>query len=162
LAGGAAPEMADTAARLADLARRLDDAGALFVLDDLHRLPVDAQRVLVVDLSRALGRGRWLATTRHQPPDDPAAPDRVEVRPGAVPLPHPPVLALLAAARARTALRTLTTRMIVEVDAAGACSLHDLFREAALRGRSPAERAALHAELARVLDGAPLDPVVRA
>src|SRR5437899_3158383 len=52
LARGPVPEAENDEQRLADLCERLDDAGALVVLDDLHRIAPEARQELVCALAQ--------------------------------------------------------------------------------------------------------------
>jgi DNA-binding response OmpR family regulator len=65
--GGSVPELDDDDDRIADLAERLDEAHALLVIDDLHRLASDDPQQLILGLGPLLHRGRLLATTRERP-----------------------------------------------------------------------------------------------
>src|SRR5882724_4066120 len=67
LARGPVPELGDDAERMADLAERLDDAHALLVIDDLHRLDPGHRRRLVHGIGHLLRRGRLIVTTRELP-----------------------------------------------------------------------------------------------
>ena len=58
-------------------------------------------------------------------------------------------------------LRELFRRLVVEVDAAGDCTLHDLFRSVLLAGMDERERTSMHECLARALRDAPLATLVR-
>ncbi|HEX5749401.1 MAG TPA: AAA family ATPase [Archangium sp.] len=82
LARGAVPEARDDDERLVDLARRLDEQGTLWVLDDLHRLD-EASRTRLVDvLGRELGSGRLVATSRELVPMLGGTADRFELKLG--------------------------------------------------------------------------------
>jgi hypothetical protein len=80
----------------------------------------------------------------------------------AVHLPANILAGLLPGDQAIEALRRLVTRLIAEVDATGAATVHDVYREHIERDLEPEERQSLHQRLGRLIDGAPeLDPVVR-
>lgn len=82
LARGAVPEARDDEERLLDLAQQLDGRGALWVLDDLHRLDA-ASRIRLVDvLGRELRGGRFVATSRELVPMLGGTADRFELRLG--------------------------------------------------------------------------------
>ncbi|MFE8603049.1 AAA family ATPase [Archangium violaceum] len=82
LARGAVPEALDDEERLLDLAGRLDEHGALWVLDDLHRLD-EASRTRLVDvLGRELRSGRFVATSRELVPMLGGTADRFELKLG--------------------------------------------------------------------------------
>ncbi|MFW5740736.1 MAG: tetratricopeptide repeat protein, partial [Myxococcota bacterium] len=72
-------ELASDAARCRDLARRLDAARALWVLDDVHVLPPEDRNVLVNEVGRRLKFGRLLLTSRERMKAEPRGPDRGEV-----------------------------------------------------------------------------------
>ncbi len=61
---------------------------------------------------------------------------------------------------AREHIRRLVTLLIVDVDGAGTCGMHDLFREALVAELTPEEAAEIHRDLAELLPEAGLDPVV--
>lgn len=64
---------------------------------------------------------------------------------------------LLPDGRLRTALRSLVTALIAEVDATGDARIHDVFREALLSRVPEAEQSAARAALVRALPNAGLD-----
>ncbi|AKJ08043.1 Hypothetical protein AA314_09669 [Archangium gephyra] len=82
LARGAVPEAMDDEERLRDLAERLDESGALWVLDDLHRLEENARIRLVDALGRELRNGRFVATSRELVPMLGGTADRFELKLG--------------------------------------------------------------------------------
>jgi len=61
----------------------------------------------------------------------------------------------------RSALRALIVRLLVDLDGARTCAVHDLVREVLIDELAPSERAALHAALATALREASVDPVSR-
>jgi tetratricopeptide (TPR) repeat protein len=222
-------EIASDAARLAELAARLDQHGALLVIDDLHVLPDEDRRTLLSTLVQRLDRGRLLATSRALVPRRADDPDRFELKlaglelraahrlwlsldelygsaPGfrsvwdatrgnpllvkrahcgdlgseddpvadsldgldadarrvvaalamaAVPIP----MAALDSVAGRGAIKAAIGQLIAEVDRNGACTLHDLFREAAQRSLSQKEIAGGHAWLAEHAPIVCSDPV---
>ncbi len=79
LARGSAPELEKNEDRMVDLAERLDEAHALLVLDDLHRLDLSSRRLLIHGIGQLLRRGRLIATTRELPELGPGI-DRLELR----------------------------------------------------------------------------------
>jgi tetratricopeptide (TPR) repeat protein len=79
-------------------------------------------------------------------------------------LPLHAIAPLLDGDRARTALRRMVARMIVETDATGACGVHDLFRESIVRRLTPETRHAAHEALTRIMSNDDLtgvDSIVR-
>jgi DNA-binding winged helix-turn-helix (wHTH) protein/tetratricopeptide (TPR) repeat protein len=76
-------------------------------------------------------------------------------------LPAAVLAGLLSPDRASRALHRLVARLIADVDAAGSCTVHDVYREHIDRELSAEERRSLHEHLARLLRDAPVDPVVR-
>ena len=66
----------------AGVARMLDEHGALWVLDDLHRLAVADQLALVRELGGRLRVGKLVATSRQLLPFDASGPDRLEIKLG--------------------------------------------------------------------------------
>jgi tetratricopeptide (TPR) repeat protein len=79
-------------------------------------------------------------------------------------LPSQAVAALLPEDRARPVLQGLVSRMIVEVDGAGTCSVHDLFREAVACSLTADSRRAAHDAVVRTMtegDRTSLEPIVR-
>ncbi len=79
LARGRAPDLYKDEDRMVDLAQRLDDAHALFVIDDLHRLDITARRSFIHGIGQLLRRGRLIATSRELPELGPGV-DRLELR----------------------------------------------------------------------------------
>ena len=69
--------------------------------------------------------------------------------------------ALLPGTRGRDALRRLVAALLVNVNGAGRCAMHDVVRAALLADAGAATRVALHERLAALLAGAPLDAVTR-
>jgi DNA-binding winged helix-turn-helix (wHTH) protein len=234
LAGGPVSEAATDDERLQDLVQRMDATGALWLLDDLHRLEATARAALLRALGHSLRAGRLAATSRELLLIDPGGPDRLDLRlegldfastrslwaqldelygatewfasvwarsagnpflvrrahaggltgddpiatslrelskdercvAGALALAdiHLPVIVLaglLSAERSSRALHRLVTRLIADVDAAGNCTIHDVYREHIKRELTAEERRSLHEHLARLLREAPVDPVVR-
>ena len=72
-------EMATDSERLVDLARRLDERTALWVIDDLHRLPPASRGELLRVLGASLRHGRVVATTRERAEMSAGDPDRFEL-----------------------------------------------------------------------------------
>lgn len=64
--------------------------------------------------------------------------------------------------RARTALRSLVSRLVVDIDGADGCTLHDLFAASVCAALDDSERRALHLSLAGALMRLDLDPAIRA
>lgn len=62
---------------------------------------------------------------------------------------------------ARPALRRLVSRFVVDIDGAGACTLHDLFAARVRAALSDDDRRTLHVVVAHVLARLPLDPAIR-
>ncbi len=82
LARGAVPEAVDDDERLLELAERLDERKALWVLDDLHRLD-EVSRIRLIDaLGRELRSGRFVATSRELIPMLGGTADRFELKLG--------------------------------------------------------------------------------
>lgn len=81
---GAVTELRTDDERAAALARALDAAGALAVVDDLHVLPDADQAWLLGELGAHLARGRLLATSRERPASAQGY-DRVEIHLGGLP-----------------------------------------------------------------------------
>jgi tetratricopeptide (TPR) repeat protein len=100
----------------------------------------------------------WVEAVRSLSPPERAIAGALAL--SAVRLPGKVVRALSQGAESG-ALRSLVTRMIVEVDGAGRCTIHDLFRDRVLDALGLEERAALCGRLAELLKDAELDPVVR-
>ncbi|HEY5952247.1 MAG TPA: AAA family ATPase [Kofleriaceae bacterium] len=71
-----------TGSTLSDAAAKLDERTALWVLDDLHRLPIEEQSRFVRELGHLLRTGRVIATSRQLLPFETDGPDRLEVRLG--------------------------------------------------------------------------------
>lgn len=82
--GGPVAELRTDDERCAALAARLDDTGALAVVDDLHRLPPAEQPRLLAAIGTRLTRGRRIATSREWPAAAQGY-DRVEVHLGGLP-----------------------------------------------------------------------------
>ncbi|WP_309888410.1 winged helix-turn-helix domain-containing protein [Archangium sp.] len=82
LARGAVPQVMDDDERLLDLAQQLDGRGALWVLDDLHRLDEPSRLRLLDVLGRELRNGRLVATSRELVPMLGGTADRFELRLG--------------------------------------------------------------------------------
>ena len=80
----AAAELRTDDERCRALARALDDAGALAVVDDLHVLAPDAQARLLGAVGAHLARGRLIATSRERPASAQGY-DRVEIHLGGLP-----------------------------------------------------------------------------
>ena len=80
LAGGPVPEITRERDRIMHLAAKLDEQGALLLLDDIHRLETSSQSLLVDTLSRMLQRGRLIATSRELVSVPGAHADRFEMR----------------------------------------------------------------------------------
>src|SRR5439155_591253 len=76
-------------------------------------------------------------------------------------LPVTVLAGLLSAERSSRALHRLVTRLIAELDAAGSCTIHDVYREHIKSELTAEERRNMHEHLARLLREAPVDPVVR-
>ncbi|HEX8952934.1 MAG TPA: ATP-binding protein, partial [Polyangia bacterium] len=76
-----------------------------------------------------------------------------------VPLPAESLLALRPGAR--PALRRLLSRFVVDIDGAGACTLHDLFAAKVRAALADDERRTLHVVVAHALARLPLDPAIR-
>lgn len=79
IARGPVPEIDDDDERMAELAERLDDAHALLVIDDLHRLDLGHRLQLILGIGQLLHRGRLVVTTRERPELGTAI-DRLELR----------------------------------------------------------------------------------
>jgi hypothetical protein len=75
LSGGAVGSVLYEHERLRDLHRLLDANDALWIVDDLHRLGVEAARDLLATLARSLQRGCVLATSREMIPLQPGGPE---------------------------------------------------------------------------------------
>jgi DNA-binding response OmpR family regulator len=60
------------------------------------------------------------------------------------------------------ALRRLVSRLVVDVDGAGTCALHDLYRDAMLATSPQEAREPVHLALAGALADLELDPIVKA
>jgi DNA-binding response OmpR family regulator len=224
-------EVASDRARLADLAAKLDERRALLVIDDLHALPEEDRRTLLVKLVEMLKSGTILATSRVLVPRSATDPDRFELKltglemravhrlwasldelygtslaPGfrsvwettkgnpllvkrahcgdlgteedpvaasfdrldsdarrvvaalalaAVPIPS----VALEEIAGKPAVKAALGNLIAEMDRNGACTLHDLFREAADRALSAEEIARAHAWLAEHAAAISTDPV---
>ena len=82
LGGTGGPELAPLDDRVRAVADRLDGAGGLWLIDDLHRLPAGERRLLLRVLSDRLRRGRALATSRERVGMEAGGPDHAEVRVG--------------------------------------------------------------------------------
>jgi hypothetical protein len=76
-----------------------------------------------------------------------------------VPLPAESLLDVRPAAR--SALRRLVSRFVVDIDGAGQCTLHDLFAASVRSALNDDERRTLHVVVARALAKLPLDPAIR-
>lgn len=68
--------------RMRMLAERVDDLGALWIVDDLHRLAGEERRALLCGLGAVLRRGRMLATSRERAGGAGCGPDHAELRLG--------------------------------------------------------------------------------
>jgi tetratricopeptide (TPR) repeat protein len=77
-------------------------------------------------------------------------------------LPFELLAQLVGAEPPREVLRRLADRMMIEAHPDGGFSMHDLVRDAVLRGLGPDEQGSLHADLARLLPDSSLDPARRA
>ncbi|XXX80193.1 winged helix-turn-helix domain-containing protein [Sorangium sp. So ce134] len=262
LAGGPVPQC-DASEGLDLLGRRLDEAAALCLVDDLHRCAPAARAELLQRLGGSLERGRLLATSRERIPPPTEGRDRFDLRienlpeeagrelwraldafygssgsfeaafaqchghplllrrlhAGGGPSGDPIVGSLQAldprerrvvgvlavtelrlpagvlgalaegepgggepegatgvaatgvaatgvaatgvAATGGEVLRRLAARLIVEVDAEGRCSLHDLYREAVLQSFPGGEQRALHALACEAIERGAGDPVIK-
>lgn len=67
LARGSVAELDSDDERMGELTKQLDDAQALLVIDDLHRLDPGERTRLVLGLGQLLHRGRMILTTRERP-----------------------------------------------------------------------------------------------
>jgi tetratricopeptide (TPR) repeat protein len=67
---------------LEDLCQRLDAAGAVLVVDDVHTLTEEERRLLVIGLAGRLTRARALVSSRERVPLGAGDPDRFELRLG--------------------------------------------------------------------------------
>ena len=65
---GAIVDLANDDERLDELAAQLNDLGALWFLDDIHRLPAEDRQTLLEGLKERLTRGRFLCTSRERLP----------------------------------------------------------------------------------------------
>lgn len=83
-ATGDLPEALDDPERLSALAARLDEAGTLVVLDDLHHLQRNEAEQLVGGLAQLLRKGRVIVTGRETLVRRADGPDRAEVRLGGI------------------------------------------------------------------------------
>ena len=65
LTRGLAPDLYKDEDRMVDLAQRLDDAHALFVIDDLHRLDITSRRLFIHGIGQPIGAGQdWIQSRR--------------------------------------------------------------------------------------------------
>ncbi|WP_437758457.1 winged helix-turn-helix domain-containing protein [Sorangium sp. So ce1389] len=238
LAGGPVRQC-DASEALDQLVRRLDQAAALCIVDDLHRSAPAARAELLGRLGGSLERGRLLCTSRERVPPPIEGPDRFDLRVENLPEEsgralwraldvfygsagdfeaafaqchgHPlllrrlhagggpsgdPIVGSLQALDARErrvvgvlamtelrlpadvvgalaqgepggepeggeVLRRLAARLIVEIDAEGRCTLHDLYREAVLQSFPDREQQALHALACEAVERGERDPVIR-
>src|SRR5262249_29486518 len=71
-------ELRSDAERAADLARRLAAVAGLWVIDDFHRLPADAQARILDGFTAAAGGARLLCTSRQSPPPRAALADHAQ------------------------------------------------------------------------------------
>jgi tetratricopeptide (TPR) repeat protein len=77
-------------------------------------------------------------------------------------LPRSVLASLVGADRLRQVLSALVKRLVVDVDGAGTCAIHDLFREAIIASVDLEAQRAMHVELADLLRAADsIDQVVR-
>lgn len=79
-----------------------------------------------------------------------------------VPLPASALIAMRPRSRSRPALRRLVSRLVVDIDGAEQCTLHELFATCVRAALVDEEAAALHQLVAHALAGLELDPAIRA